>query len=123
MHRIQDLGILRTLRRRILLDMARQMILATWRPSARWHEFRAMYSSNADVQNFITSFEVFSPPLTAEGLETVLGTRANIRMAENLVAHDATEGLIRDAVQHAETPYDVRVLTTIWESVYNKAFD
>lgn len=115
---ISDLGILRTLRRRVLLDIARQKILATWRPSrsARWHEFRETYSSNAD---FITSSEVFSLPLTAEGLETVLDTHANIHVAGNLIAHEANKELIRDAVQHAETPYDVRV----WESVYNKAFN
>ena len=124
---IQDLKALRSLRRRILLDEARRIILATWKPQnpkVRWHEFRAEHPSYAQVENFIKSRQVFLRPLTEEALKTILDTYADIRVDGNTIAHEeANEELIRDAVEHATLPKYVQLLTTIWESVYNKAFD
>ena len=124
-NQVQDLEALRALRRRILLDEARRLILAAWAPSKsdlRWHQFRAEYTSRAQVQTFIQSKQVFLRPLTTKALDQVLDTYADMRMDGNNVAHKADENLIRDAVEHATSPDNVQVLTVIWESVYNKNF-
>ncbi|KAG5634155.1 hypothetical protein H0H81_003130, partial [Sphagnurus paluster] len=119
-----NLEALRALRRRIRLDEARKLILAAWSPNnpdVCWNHFSAVYSTPAQMQVFISSSQVFRRPLTAEALDQVFHMHASIRAGGNFVAHEADQDLLRDAIEHA-TPYDMRALTTVWESVYNKDF-
>jgi len=125
-NRTQNTEAMRALRRRILLDAARRLILLTWAPNnpdPRWHEFRAQYNTHAEVQQFIESRNIFPRPLTTEALDRVLAPKSNIRAAGNNVAHKSTKDLIKEAIEHADSPHDVHILSAIWESVYDQRLE
>ncbi|KAF8632106.1 hypothetical protein AX15_002038 [Amanita polypyramis BW_CC] len=115
---VNDPIALRAVRYRVLLDKGREKIVSAWTAGWRWKEFVAVHPTLEDVKNFVASWP-FSP--TPEALQALLDANGDIRAEGNRVAHEASEEVLREAVQHAP-PDRIGALKSIWELIFEKEF-
>jgi len=95
------------------------MILLFWAPTnpkARWHH---LCSAIPDIRTYVTTNQIFSRPLNHDALDMIINPHGNIRLQGNIVAHQAGEDVVREAVEHAALG-DIDVLKSIWQSVFDK---
>jgi len=105
------------LRRRVLLDQARNEIAAAWAPRGQWSEISNMKSD--DIKDLIAEKRVFRRRLDDQAITMICEVHTPVRLEGNKVAHEAEQNLLRDAVVFGEPGPDVQVLKNIFQCVFD----
>jgi len=105
------------LRRRALLDQARNKVAAAWAPRGQWSEISNRTPEN--IKDLIVRNHIFRRRLDDQAIAMICDVHSPVRLEGNKVAHEAAQNLLRDAILFGEPGPDTEVLKNIFTCVFD----